>query len=117
MNQESSLWSDAWRRLLANKAAVAGGIILLVLIFLAIFAPWIAPHSYSYQNLELGAQPPSSKFLLGTDTLGRDLFSRILYGARVSLLVGFVATISNVSFNILRANACKKIIFDNIYST
>ena len=92
MNQESSLWSDAWRRLLANKAAVAGGVILLILIFLAIFAPWIAPHSYSYQNLELGAQPPSSEFLLGTDTLGRDLFSRILYGARVSLLVGFVAT-------------------------
>ena len=92
MSKGSSLWSDAWRRLLANKAAVAGGIILLVLIFLAIFAPWIAPHSYSYQNLELGAQPPSSDFLLGTDTLGRDLFSRILYGARVSLLVGFVAT-------------------------
>ena len=92
MNQGSSLWSDAWRRLLANKAAVAGGIILLILIFLAIFAPWIAPHSYSYQNLELGAQPPSANFLLGTDTLGRDLFSRILYGARVSLLVGFVAT-------------------------
>ena len=92
MSQESSLWSDAWRRLLANKAAVAGGIILLILIFLAIFAPWIAPHSYSYQNLELGAQPPSGNFLLGTDTLGRDLFSRILYGARVSLLVGFVAT-------------------------
>ena len=92
MNQGSSLWSDAWRRLLANKAAVAGGIILLILIFLAIFAPWIAPHSYSYQNLELGAQPPSGNFVLGTDTLGRDLFSRILYGARVSLLVGFVAT-------------------------
>ena len=92
MSQESSLWSDAWRRLLANKAALAGGIILLVLIFLAIFAPWIAPHSYAYQNLELGAQPPSVDFLLGTDTLGRDLFSRILYGARVSLLVGFVAT-------------------------
>ena len=92
MSQGSSLWSDAWRRLLANKAAVAGGIILLILIFLAIFAPWIAPHSYSYQNLELGAQPPSANFLLGTDTLGRDLFSRILYGARVSLLVGFVAT-------------------------
>ncbi|MDB2319034.1 MAG: ABC transporter permease [Proteobacteria bacterium] len=92
MSQGSSLWTDAWRRLLANKAAVAGGIILLILIFLAIFAPWIAPHSYSYQNLELGAQPPSGNFLLGTDTLGRDLFSRILYGARVSLLVGFVAT-------------------------
>tara|TARA_B100000686_G_C16534221_1_gene833944 strand:+ start:18 stop:872 length:855 start_codon:yes stop_codon:yes gene_type:complete len=92
MSQNSSLWSDAWRRLLANKAAVSGGIILLIFIFLAIFAPWIAPHSYAFQNLELGAQPPSSEFLLGTDTLGRDLFSRILYGARVSLLVGFVAT-------------------------
>ena len=92
MNQQSSLWSDALRRLLANKAAVAGGLVLLILIVLAIFAPWIAPHSYSYQNLDLGAQPPSAEFLLGTDTLGRDLFSRILYGARVSLLVGFVAT-------------------------
>ena len=92
MNQQSSLWADAWRRLLANKAAVAGGVILCILITLAIFAPWIAPHSYSYQNLELGAQPPSSTFFLGTDTLGRDLFSRILFGARVSLMVGFVAT-------------------------
>ena len=92
MNPQSSLWLDAWRRLLANKAALAGGIIIFILMFLAIFAPWIAPHSYSYQNLELGAQPPSADFILGTDTLGRDLFSRILYGARVSLLVGFVAT-------------------------
>jgi oligopeptide transport system permease protein len=92
VNQQSSLWADAWRRLLANKAAVAGGVILCILITLAILAPWIAPHSYSYQNLELGAQPPSSIFFLGTDTLGRDLFSRILFGARVSLMVGFVAT-------------------------
>lgn len=92
MNNQSSLWLDAWRRLLANKAAVGGAIILCVLITLAILAPWIAPHSYSYQNLDLGAQPPSTTFFLGTDTLGRDLFSRILYGARVSLLVGFVAT-------------------------
>ena len=92
MNQQSSLWEDAWRRRLANKAAVGGGVSLCVLITLAMFAPWIAPHSYSDQNLDLGAQPPSSNFFLGTDTLGRDLFSRILYGARVSLMVGFVAT-------------------------
>jgi ABC-type dipeptide/oligopeptide/nickel transport system permease subunit len=88
VNQQSSLWSDAWRRLLANKAAVAGGLILLFLMILAIFAPWIAPHSYSYQNLELGAQPPSSEFLLGTDTLGRDLFSRILVWCQ-GLFVGW----------------------------
>jgi oligopeptide transport system permease protein len=90
--QSQSLWSDAFDRLKKNKLAVISGVILIVLIVLAIFAPWIAPHSYSYQNLELGAVGPSSTYWLGTDTLGRDQFSRILYGARVSLLVGFVAT-------------------------
>jgi|TARA_B100001939_G_scaffold319575_1_gene307817 oligopeptide transport system permease protein len=87
-----SLWSDAFDRLKKNRLAVVSGIILIVLLVLAIFAPWIAPHSYAYQNLELGAVGPSSTYWLGTDTLGRDQFSRILYGARVSLLVGFVAT-------------------------
>ena len=64
MNQQSSLWADAWRRLLANKAAVTGGFILCLFIILAILAPWIAPHSYSYQNLDLGAQAPSLDFLM-----------------------------------------------------
>ena len=53
---------------------------------------WIRDSSYSYQNLDLGASPPSAGHLLGTDVLGRDLLSRLLYGARISLLVGFVAT-------------------------
>ena len=88
----NSLWNDAFRRLIANRAAIPSACILIILILAALFAPWIAPHSYSYQNLDLGATPPSGEFLLGTDTLGRDLLSRILYGARVSLLVGFVAT-------------------------
>ncbi len=88
----NSLWNDALRRLIANRAAVGSACILTVLILAAIFAPWIAPHSYSYQNLDVGATPASGEFLLGTDTLGRDLLSRILSGARVSLLVGFVAT-------------------------
>ena len=88
----SSLWQDAVRRLIQNRAAMIGGITVLVLIILAIFAPWIAPYSYSYQNLDIGASPPSAEHLLGTDVLGRDLLSRLLYGARISLLVGFVAT-------------------------
>jgi oligopeptide transport system permease protein len=92
MSQSSSLWSDAIRRLFKNKAAVAGAVVLVVLIVLAVFAPWIAPYPYAYQNLDLGASPPSSDHLLGTDVLGRDLLSRILYGARISLLVGFIAT-------------------------
>jgi oligopeptide transport system permease protein len=71
---------------------MVGGSILVILILCAIAAPWIAPYPYAYQDLDLGAAPPSAQHILGTDILGRDLFSRILYGARVSLLVGFVAT-------------------------
>ena len=88
----SSLWQDAVRRLIQNRAAMIGGITILLLVILAVFAPWIAPYSYSYQNLDIGASPPSAEHLLGTDVLGRDLLSRLLYGARISLLVGFVAT-------------------------
>ena len=92
MSNSSSLWSDAFRRLIKNKAAVGGAIVLVILFILAALAPWIAPYPYAYQNLDLGASPPSAEHLLGTDILGRDLYSRILYGARISLLVGFVAT-------------------------
>ena len=88
----NSLWSDALYRLSRNRAAMFGGLILILLIICAALAPWIAPYSYFYQNLSLGASPPSADHLLGTDVLGRDLLSRILYGARISLLVGFVAT-------------------------
>ena len=88
----NSLWSDALYRLSRNRAVMFGGFILILLIICAALAPWIAPYSYSYQNLSLGASPPSADHLLGTDVLGRDLLSRILYGARISLLVGFVAT-------------------------
>ena len=89
---KSSLWSDALRKLLKNRAAMFGVFILISLIILAILAPVISPYPYDYQNLELGASAPSSAYLLGTDTLGRDLLSRLLYGSRVSLMVGFVAT-------------------------
>ena len=92
MSKNSTLWSDAIYRLSRNKAAMFGAFILLILIVCAVLAPWIAPYSYSFQNLELGASPPSTDHILGTDVLGRDLLSRILYGARISLLVGFVAT-------------------------
>ena len=92
MSNNASLWSDAIYRLTRNKAAMIGGSILILLIMSAFAAPWIAPYSYSFQDLDLGASPPSAEHILGTDILGRDLLSRILYGARVSLLVGFVAT-------------------------
>ena len=92
MSSNSSLWSDAIYRLTRNKAAMFGAFILVILILCAALAPYIAPYSYSFQDLNLGASPPSAAHILGTDVLGRDLLSRILYGARISLLVGFVAT-------------------------
>ena len=121
----SSLWQDAVRRLIQNRAAMLGGFTIVVLIILAVFAPWIAPYSYSYQNLDIGASPPSGEHLLGTDVLGRDLLSRLLYGARISLLVGFVATgvalIIGVSWGIVagyfggRVDSLMMIIVDVLY--
>ena len=113
MSKSSTLWSDAIYRLTRNKAAMFGAFILLILIISAALAPWIAPYSYSFQNLELGAAPPSADHILGTDVLGRDLLSRILYGARISLLVGFVATgvalVIGVSWGIIAGYAGGKV--------
>ncbi len=83
---------DAWRKLKKNKAAVAGLVILGTLALLAALAPWLTPYSYSEQNLELGPTPPSAAHWLGSDLFGRDLLTRILYGSRISLAVGFIAT-------------------------
>ena len=113
MSNSSTLWSDAIYRLTRNKAAMFGAFILLILIASAALAPWIAPYSYSFQNLELVASPPSADHILGTDVLGRDLLSRILYGARISLLVGFVATgvalVIGVSWGIIAGYAGGKV--------
>ena len=88
----SNLWRDALQRLISNKLSLFGSIYILIIIFLALITPFIAPYDYAYQNLELGPSPPSPEHWLGTDTLGRDLLTRMMYGSRVSLMVGFLAT-------------------------
>ena len=88
----ASLWHDAWLRLRKNRAAVTGGVVLVIMVVLAILTPWIAPYGYEAQNLDLGATPPSAAHWLGTDIFGRDLLTQILYGGRISLAVGFIAT-------------------------
>ena len=90
--QGSSLWHDAWLRLRKNRLALFGGITLLLFVIIALLTPWIAPYAYDAQNLDLGASPPSAQHWLGTDIFGRDLLTQIMYGGRVSLAVGFVAT-------------------------
>jgi peptide/nickel transport system permease protein len=91
-----STWALAWIRLRRNRAAILGGAIVVVLVLAAIFAPFLAPHDPTQAfdtgiNLDGTPAPPSGTFLLGADTLGRDLLSRILYGARVSLVIGIAA--------------------------
>jgi oligopeptide transport system permease protein len=86
-----SPWRNAWHRLRRNRLAVAGGVVLLVLGLLCAAGPWFS-QSYEDQNLDLGAAPPSAQHWLGTDVLGRDLFARTLYGGRISIAVGLVAT-------------------------
>ncbi len=88
----TSLRRDAWYRLKKNRLAVAGGVLLIVLTLLCVAGPWFVHYSYQEQNLDLGASAPSSNHWLGTDTLGRDLLVRLLYGGRISLGVGFCAT-------------------------
>lgn len=87
-----SLWQLAWLRLRQNRLATAGLVLLSVLALLAIAAPLLTPYAYEQQNLAMGATPPSPGHWLGTDIHGRDLLTRLLYGSRVSLAVGFAAT-------------------------
>ncbi len=90
--QATTLLRDAWRRLLRNHSAVAGMIVVGLLILVAVFAPFIAPHDPLAQDFESRILPPSAGHLLGTDDLGRDILSRIIYGSRVSLAAGILST-------------------------
>jgi len=90
----AGLWSNAWRRLGRNRAAVSAGIVLAVMSLLAILAPWRpALADPAAQGLGRGATPRSLAHWFGTDELGRDTFARTLYGGRISLLVGVVGTL------------------------
>jgi peptide/nickel transport system permease protein len=90
------LWREAWYQLIRNPTAIGGALLVLIFVIAAIFAPVIAPYGPLDQNLSLlkagGIPPgPSVHHLLGVDLLGRDVFTRILYGARFSLLIGVVS--------------------------
>ena len=87
----SSLYKDAWKRLKRNKLALFGLSIVILLILVAIFAPFIAPYDPIARVKEDSLQPPGAKYWFGTDILGRDIFSRVIYGSRISLMVGIVA--------------------------
>src|SRR6266498_6169409 len=110
--QTSSLWRDAWHRLAKNKLAIAGLWFMLVLALLCFLGPFTrhlpaglrpAGLAYSYQEQDLNSRvtPPGAKHWLGTDQLGRDLLARLLFGGRVSLLVGLCATGVSLTIGVL----------------
>ncbi|MCL2124916.1 MAG: ABC transporter permease [Oscillospiraceae bacterium] len=88
-----SYFGEVWRRLKKNKVAVVSLFVIVLIIIIALLAPVLAPHPYDQNNPSRSLEGPSSDFLLGTDRLGRDILSRLIYGSRQSLQMGFTAVI------------------------
>jgi len=96
-----SLWGDAFRRLLRNRLSLIGFVIFCGLFIAAAIGPYIAPYPYMLQDLDHVAELPSAKYWLGTDDLGRDLLSRILWGARTAGIVAISSTVMNLIIGIV----------------
>ncbi len=88
--QPTNPWLDKWRQVIHNRMAVIGFILLGLMTIMAIFAPFVAPYNPSEMDLKHNLEKPSAEHWLGTDKLGRDVLSRVVYGSRISLIVGFI---------------------------
>jgi oligopeptide transport system permease protein len=104
-SKAESLGKIAWEQLKQNKLALWSGIIVLLIALACFLSPWLPIQDYALQDRELGATPPSAEHWLGTDTLGRDMLSRVLYGGQISFKVGLIATFTalliGVSYGII----------------
>ncbi len=96
-----SYFQDAWSRLKNDKLALTGLIIILLVILMAIFAPYLSSYEYDEQNFLEISEPPGFEHFFGTDVFGRDIFVRVLYGARISLAVGFMASFINLFIGVI----------------
>lgn len=99
--QGLSYWKDAWLRLCRNKLAMCGLILLVLFIVMAIIVPFVSPYTYYETCLHLKNTPPCKAHWFGTDELGRDLFTRIWWGARISLFVGITAAVLDMVIGVL----------------
>lgn len=94
-------FQDAWRRLKENKLSMIGLFVIMFITLAAIFGPMVSQYNYFSQDFQVANQGPSFSHWFGTDGFGRDMLTRILYGARISLTVGFAASILNVTIGVL----------------
>ncbi|HHY70849.1 MAG TPA: ABC transporter permease [Thermoanaerobacterales bacterium] len=95
--QGTTFIKEVWYRFKKNRMAMAGAMIVILMILIAAFAPWITPHNPYEVNLLNQFQPPGPKYLLGTDIYGRDMLSRIIYGTRISLIIGLIPTLISMA--------------------
>ena len=95
-----SFWHDVWDRFRSNRRALIGLIVLLFIVLLAVIGPFFSPYPYDGMGTEVNCGPSATHWF-GTDALGRDLFTRVLYGIRISLFVGFVSTLINCAIGVL----------------
>lgn len=96
-----SLWKDAWDTLLRNRFAVAGGVVIILLVLAAVAAPVVAPYDPVAQDYDHLLEGPSLAHPFGTDNFGRDILSRVIYGGRISLTVGFLGTLLGVAGGVI----------------
>lgn len=93
VRKRKTYWQDAWSKLKKDPMAMIGLIIIIFITLLAIFGPMLSPYNYDQQDFSVRYQGPNAQHWFGTDKMGRDLFVRVLYGARISLTVGIVAAV------------------------
>ena len=94
-------WSDAWMRLKHDKLALFGLIVILIILLLAVFGPMFSPYEYDSMDFMTINEPPNMTHWFGTDTFGRDIIVRVMYGARISLAVGFMASIISLFIGVI----------------
>lgn len=94
-------WADVWRRLKQNKLAMTGLVIIIIMIIFAIVGPMVSGIHYAEQDFGNINVAPNKEFLFGTDSLGRDMFTRVSYGARYSLLIGVLSALVNLTIGVL----------------
>lgn len=104
--QSKTYFQDAWAHFKKNKLALVSLCFLLVMVALAILVPLLSPYTYDGQDLTLRNDPPSLSHPLGTDKFGRDIFVRLMYGARISLSVGFAAAFINLFIGVVYGGVC-----------